>query len=131
MRTRQRFVPAGFALLACVSAAVSLPGCGKEEPAMYPVEGKVMLGDKVLATDAQTDGYVTLKPDKKKGNNSLHEPRGTIDSEGKFTIKTGLKVGAEPGWYIVITELSRKVDPKSPYVERGLTPERYSRPESS
>src|SRR4051794_25086357 len=110
MRMRQRFVPACFTLLACVTAAVSLPGCGKDEPKMYPVEGKVMLGDKVLVTDTQVDGYVTLKPDTKKGNKSLHVPRGTIDSEGKFTIKTGLKDGAEPGWYIVTTELVKKVD---------------------
>jgi hypothetical protein len=133
MRTRLPFaLKVWIGLLCCLAAGLCLPGCGKEEAKLYPVEGKVMLGGKPAAiTDDHIQGYVILTPDKAKGNTSLEIPRGTIDAEGNYTVKTGNKPGAAPGWYKITAEISKVVDPKNPYVERGLSPERYSKVETS
>ena len=92
-----------------------LAGCGKEKSNLVPVEGTVMVGTNVLAMDSHTKGTVVLYPDKAKGNASLEIPRGAIDSEGKFKILTGLKVGAAPGWYKVTVDAAKVIDPKNPY----------------
>ena len=37
-----------------------------------------------------------------KGNASQHEPRGVIEADGNYKLKTTPKLeGASPGWYIV------------------------------
>jgi hypothetical protein len=110
-----------------------MPGCGKDTLRLVQVEGKVMLGAKVLATDAHTTGTVVLHPDKSKGNTSLEEPRGSIDSEGHFKIATGTKPGAAPGWYKVTVDAATVIDPKNPYHSASgfLMPERYLDKETS
>jgi hypothetical protein len=104
----------GFSLPACL-IAIGLAGCGKENSNLLPVEGTVMLGTNVLATDAHTRGTVVLYPDKTKGNESLEIPRGSINAEGKFKILTGLKEGVAPGWYKVTVDAAKVIDPKNPY----------------
>ena len=101
--------------MGCLAAVVSLPGCGQERSNLTPVEGVVMLGTKVLATDAHTRGTVVLYPDQSKGNESLEIPRGSINSEGKFKILTGMKEGVAPGWYKVTVDAAKVIDPKNPY----------------
>jgi hypothetical protein len=134
MFTRQPLRPEQwFGLLCCLGAVASLSGCGKDKVGLVQVEGKVMLGAKVLATDAHTTGTVVLHPDKSKGNASLEEPRGPIDSEGNFKIATGTKPGAAPGWYKVTVDAAKVIDPKNPYHSASgfLMPERYLDKETS
>jgi hypothetical protein len=119
---------ARFGLGCCLAAVLGLPGCGnKDKVKLLPVEGKVLLGDKVLATDAKTKGTVVLHPDKSRGNDSLEIPRGSIDSEGKFKILTRLQPGVTPGWYKVTVDAATVIDPKNPYHSASgfLIPEYY------
>ena len=123
----------GVFLLGCAALlAAGLPGCGGAGR-LLPVEGKVMLGDKPLATDEHTQGYVTLYPDKSRGNDSLEIPTGTIDSEGRFKIFTRTNAGAAPGWYQATVSAAPVVDPKNPYLKKTgwLMPERYLDKETS
>ena len=103
-------------------------GCGDGGPSLYPVAGTVKQGDK-----AMTGGWVTLVPDKKKGNTFGHEPRGQIDSQGKYTISTDGKPGAPLGAYkITVAEsvpitsdntTNVKGKPQNPtYTNAELTP---------
>jgi hypothetical protein len=117
-----------FSLLCVLALVLSSSGCGaKDTIKLLPVEGTVMLGDKVLATDANTKGTVRLYPDRTKGNDSLQIPRGSIDSEGKFKVLTGVKPGASLGWYRVTVDAATVIDPKNPYHSASgfLVPERY------
>jgi len=129
MFTRQIRAACPGLRLACVLAGIlSLPGCGSKDKAnLLPVEGKVLLGDNLLATDEHTKGTVALYPDKSKGNLSLEIPRGAIDAEGRFKILTGLKAGAAPGWYKVTVDAAKVLDPKNPYHSASgfLMPIRY------
>jgi hypothetical protein len=133
MFTQQTFARAVCcAGLFCLAALVGLPGCGREVK-LVPVEGKVMLGDKVLAMDANTTGTVIFYPDRSKGNTSLEEPRGSIDAAGNYKILTGRKPGAAPGWYKVTVDAAKVLDPKNPYhsASSWLHPERYIDKEKS
>jgi hypothetical protein len=120
-----RIVPLFVAgvVLACVM------GCGKDgEGKLVPVQGKVMVGDKPLTT-----GVVVFRPDAAKGNTSQHEPRGQIDAEGNYQLKTAQYGGAAPGWYKVgiITALP-STDAKAPYtIPPSLMPTIYNDPERS
>jgi hypothetical protein len=129
MFTRQTHAQLPVVGLLCLPALIlSLSGCGaKDTIKLLPVEGIVMLGEKVLATSANTKGTVRLYPDRTKGNDSLEIPRGSIDSEGKFKILTGLKPGVAPGWYRVTVDAATVIDPKNPYHSASgfLVPERY------
>lgn len=105
-----------------------LIGCGKSdsEP-MYPVEGQVKFGTKLL-----TKGTVVLHPDASKGNTTKHEPRGGIDAEGRYKIMTHPREGAPPGWYKVAVIATEPSDPKDLYsLPRWLIPEKYGKPEES
>jgi hypothetical protein len=68
-----------------------------------------------------------------KGNESLEIPRGSIDSEGKFKILTGLKEGVAPGWYKVTVDAAKVIDPKNPYHSASgfLMPIHYTDKEES
>ena len=46
-------------------------------------------------------GTVSFRPDKSKGNTTVHEPFGEIDSQGNYKLFTGKKEGAPVGWYRV------------------------------
>jgi hypothetical protein len=134
MFTPPKFAPpVWFGVLCCLGATLSLPGCGPGGARLVPVVGKVMVGDKLLTMDANTTGTVILYPDKAKGNDSLEEPRGTLDSSGTFKIFTGTKPGAAPGWYKVTVDAARVIDPKNPYhsASSWLHPERYIDKEKS
>jgi hypothetical protein len=114
-------------ILVYLTTAVGLHGCANEKVKLVSVEGKVLLGDQVLATSAKTKGTVVLYPDKSKGNESLEVPRGRIDQEGRFKILTALKPGVTPGWYKVTVDAATVIDPKNPYHTASgfLIPERY------
>jgi len=127
MIRRRAIQPRVSAGLLCCCILLSAAGCGKGEAQLVPVEGTVMLGDKVLATDTHTTGTVVLHPDKSKGNDSLEEPRGSIDSSGRYKIFTGTRPGAAPGWYKVTVDAAKVEDPRNPYHSASgfLMPERY------
>lgn len=115
----------------CAAALVfaSVMGCGNGgEGKLVPVRGRVMLGDKPLTT-----GVVIFRPDAARGNTSRQEPRGQIDAEGGYKLKTAQSDGAVPGWYkIGIIASQPSVDPKNPYAyPKSLIPRIYNDPERS
>jgi hypothetical protein len=105
-----------------------LAGCGSTDaPALLPVEGQVRFAGKPL-----TQGTVVLYPDARKGNTSKHEPRGTIDANGRYEIITHPRPGAAPGWYRVAVRATEPGDAKNPYaLPRSLLPEKFQSPETS
>jgi hypothetical protein len=130
MFTGQTWTPRLWLGLLCwLGGMTGLLGCaGNSKDRLLPVEGKVMVGGKLLALDpAHARGTVILYPDKSRGNDSLEEPRGTIDSEGKFKITTGTKPGAAPGRYLVTVDAAKVPNPNNPYHSASdyLMPERY------
>ncbi len=118
--------PALFGMTAVLLSG--LAGCSQTgSDSMLPVEGQIKFGGKLL-----TKGTVILYPDASKGNISKHEPRGTIETDGRYKIYTHPYEGAPPGWYrvgVIVTELS---DPKNLYsLPRSLIPEKFGKPDES
>jgi len=85
-----------FALLG--SGILFAGGCKKGDalPPLYPVSGKVTVGDTPL-----TGGVITFVPDATKDNKSIHSPSGMIGQDGTYTLLTATKSGAPAGWYKV------------------------------
>jgi hypothetical protein len=106
----------------------ALAGCGAtDSPALLPVAGQVRFGGKPL-----TRGTVVLYPDARKGNTSKHEPRGTIQADGRYQIATHPRAGAPPGWYKVAVRATEPGDAKNPYaLPRSLIPEKFQSPDTS
>jgi hypothetical protein len=102
-RTRFGFRASCFVFLISASATpvlLILSGC--REPGdvgnRVPVAGRVTFKD----GKALPRGVVIFAPDGAKGNASLHEPRGMIDSEGNYKLMSTPRLeGALPGWYVV------------------------------
>lgn len=88
MKTAHRFPIAALASLFVIS------GCGTKAPTLYPVSGKVFLGDKP-ATGAQ----VIFHP--VNGDSSAAKPIGAVDDNGEFTLKSDNQPGAPAGEYAV------------------------------
>lgn len=62
------------------------------------VHGKLTVDGKAVPT-----GNITFYPDTQKGNETLHQPMGVIDAEGRYElIVPGGRKGAPPGWYKVV-----------------------------
>jgi hypothetical protein len=98
-----------------------LPGCGQDQGVkLVAVQGKVTVGGKLLHK-----GHVMLYPDASRGNASMDLPRAMIDAEGNYSIKTNLKDGVAPGWYLVAVTAADQPDPKNAYKFKHLLPERY------
>lgn len=85
-------------------------GCAKGPPplTLYPVRGKVMVGDKIVK-----EGSIQLRADQAKGNTTWEQPTGAIESDGTFELFTQGKPGAPPGWYrvLVIADNFKVIDP--------------------
>lgn len=117
----------GFALPALLT--VVLPGCGTDDVGtIYPVSGRVLRNNKPIKVRS---GYVVLKPDTEKGNDTKFEPSATIDSDGRYVIYTKERKGAPPGWYkVVITATGETPKPTrsrstSRPVPKPVLPARY------
>jgi hypothetical protein len=110
-----------------VAAALGVAGCGGGGPKLVPVRGKVTLPSGTPVHN----GSVTLYPDTAKGNKSKELPIGAIDEQGNFTVTTGAREGAPPGWYKVAISAAEQIDPKNPYFTDWLIHERYINPETS
>jgi hypothetical protein len=87
---------------------MGLFGCGKAELPLYPVAGKVLVGEKVV-----TEGTVSFRPDAERGNKTMHQPVAAIHEDGRYELQTNGKPGAPPGWYrvLVLADNFRVVDP--------------------
>jgi hypothetical protein len=97
---RKKVTREGVAPLILAAACLSLGQAGCGDPygvgPTVPVVGKVTVdGQPVKA------GTISFRPDKSKGNTSVHEPYGEIDAEGNYKLFTGKKAGAPVGWYKV------------------------------
>jgi len=98
---------ASFLVIGACGLAVAAAGCGDRSGVgkTVPVVGKVTVdGQPVKA------GTVSFRPDKSKGNESVHEPFGEIDAEGNYKLFTGSKEGAPPGWYRVAVMAGEPVE---------------------
>ncbi len=115
-------------LLMCCGCtlAVTVAGCGKGDPKLVQVEGKVTVGSKPLTT-----GTVTFYPDATKGNQSKEVPLGAIDAEGNYRLITRINEGVTPGWYNVAVTAAEQIDPKNPYFTDWLIPQKYIDPKKS
>jgi hypothetical protein len=83
-------------LLAGLLATVGLAGCGGEADRLEPVRGRITVAGKPLPA-----GTVVFHPDAAHGNTGKEEPRGSVNGEGIYTLTTGGRAGAPPGWYKV------------------------------
>jgi hypothetical protein len=115
------------ALLLCAAGGAGLPGCGRGDVKLIPVEGKVTLDGDLLKVDAARGrtGYVVFYPDASRGNASQEEPRGEIDAGGNYRMLTGLKPGVAAGWYRVTVSVAEQPDPKDAYRFTWLVPQDY------
>jgi hypothetical protein len=113
-----------FALL---FAASLLGGCEPSGPPVYPVEGKVSLKD---GTPIEF-GYIILYPIVNKDEKTtLDVCQGTIQ-QGKYTIMTDVRQGAQPGNYRVSIQAAKDINPTNPYVQEWLADEKYVDPFTS
>ena len=84
-------------LLAC--------GCGGGER-LVPVAGRITVGGKPLPA-----GVVVFHPDVERGNRTRQEPRGTVNEQGAYELRSGDRAGAPPGWYRVAVFAMRQPQP--------------------
>jgi hypothetical protein len=101
---------------------IALVGCTRAEP-LYPVEGIVTIDGKPLVGGPRS--YVVFQPDRKKGNDSPHEPKSTIDANGHYKLMTVSREGARAGWYKVRVDAAEVVDLANPYVTKWLVAKKY------
>jgi hypothetical protein len=71
-------------------------GCGDSAGTLVLVKGYIKVDDRPLR-----QGIVTFYPDVEKGNTSKFAPKGIIQEDGSYVLKTMGKEGAPVGWYRV------------------------------
>jgi hypothetical protein len=117
-----------MSFLFALGGLVLLSGCGDGSSKLVPVSGKVTINGKPL-----TSGWVSLRPDKSKGNTFGGEPMGEVNAQGEYTIQTNGQPGAPLGAYKVVvsstgatTEDNTKVKAQSlvnpTYLHPDITP---------
>ena len=111
---RSRFFPSVCLVVFALQSVSLIIGCGGSDdgPKLVPVSGKVTLAGSPLP-----EVGISFRPDKAKGNKSVHEPSGTADAEGKFELVAAAKNGAEVGWYKVV------IIPAAPAPKGGEMPQ--------
>jgi hypothetical protein len=122
-----RYALRSVPFLVLITLTLASAGCGRGLPVLVPVRGKVTLPSGTPIHN----GSVTLYPDTAKGNKSKELPIGAIDAQGNFTVMTGTREGAPPGWYKVAISAAEQIDPNNPYFTDWLIHERYINPETS
>lgn len=85
-----------FGALVCIGFSLILLGCSDRPRQLVPVKGRVLVGDRPLR-----QGIVTFYPDVEKGNTGKFAPKGIIQEDGSYVLKTMGKEGAPVGWYRV------------------------------
>ena len=98
-------------------------GCGDGTEKFYPVSGKIMLDGKSLSGVQQ--GSVSFHGDAAKGNETMHQPIGTINAGGEYELQTIGKPGAPLGWYkVIVSAFANKVE-EGPVTPRLLIDKKY------
>jgi hypothetical protein len=108
-------------LAALVGGAVVLAGCNMQpSEKLFPVSGTITADGKAVPA-----GNVTFYPDTSKGNETLHQPTGVIDSEGHYELFVpGGKRGAPQGWYKIVVYAVDDPQPGKPnkyFVDKQYT----------
>lgn len=115
-------------LLALTFAVAGLAGCGDGGPKLYPVTGKVLVGDVPAEYATVVFHPVGAGPDAVK-------PRGTVQADGTYTLTTTTAGdGAPAGAYRVTVEwwlsgTKKAGDPDAP--AKNQLPARYADPAQS
>jgi hypothetical protein len=121
-----RFRRQAFLIIACLWL---IAGCDERTPALAPVSGKVSYLNQPLPR-----GTIVFVPDADRGNNGPMA-QGTIQSGGIYTIQTGGKPGAIPGWYrvtvIAVEDAGIGYYRSGGSTPRSLVPEKYRDPQLS
>jgi hypothetical protein len=120
--------PAPFLALLASLLVGWLPGCQPAGPPPTSVQGKVLFHGSSL-----TAGIIVFSPDQARGCNGP-VARGTVQTDGSYSLRTGEMAGAIPGWYRV-TVVAVETDPATPGQRfahhRSLLPAKYRDPELS
>jgi hypothetical protein len=108
MRTIRTYLCCGLVLLA---------GCSRSPPALAPVQGQVFFRGQPLP-----GGTIVFTPDPQRGG---HGPLAwaEVRDDGRYTLVTGGKKGAVPGWHRVTVAPPRRAS--------AFLPVRYRDPELS
>jgi hypothetical protein len=89
-------------LVPCVCAAALLPaGCGRGQPALAPVSGRVFYRGQPLA-----GGTIVFTPDPERGGCGPLAC-GEVGKDGSYSLSTGREKGAVPGWHRVTVAPAR------------------------
>lgn len=122
-----------FAIVALLCVFSS--GCGESGIGpIHSVRGRIVRDAEPIKV---VSGYVVLKPDAERGNQTKFEPSGTIDADGSFAIFTEKHDGDPPGWYkVVVTASGEQVRPSAGEsstrpTAKSLVPPEYGREEST
>ncbi|MBY0457187.1 MAG: hypothetical protein K2V38_07610 [Gemmataceae bacterium] len=83
-----------------LTAVLLVGGCGPSGPQLYPLSGRVLLGDEPLSPKAGETAFIEFTADKGAGNTSAHLPRGDIKADGSYTVSTNNQPGIEAGAWI-------------------------------
>ena len=75
--------------------AALLAGCSRPEGELAPVQGQVFYRGRPLP-----GGTIVFTPDPERGGRGP-QAIAEIDAEGRYTLLTGGKKGAVPGWHLV------------------------------
>jgi hypothetical protein len=98
---------------------------------LVPVKGSIVFtGRPITAGNART---VILSPDRAQGNATPHEPRGSIDKDGKFEVFTANRPGAPPGHYkVAVCIMESPMNTRDMYAPpKWLIDQKYGDPSTS
>ena len=87
--------PRGAALV--LAAALAAAGCGPAAPKLFPVSGRVLVGETPVPA-----GSFQLRADPTRGNKSMEIPSGVIRPDGSFDLDTNGQKGSPAGWWKVV-----------------------------
>lgn len=128
MRSSASWRAAARLVLVAALAWATGAGCGRTD-AVYPVKGRVTVNGQPLQA---AGGGVAFIPDKDKGNNTPHEPRGALTPDGTYELTTAGKPGAPPGWYKVLVLAQAESPAGNPYAPpKYVVPVSYTKAEQT
>ena len=92
----------------CGCGVLVFVGCGEPPIELVPVSGKVVVGEQPV-----TSGTVSFRPDAGRGNHTMEQPAGILQSDGSFELFTAERPGAPIGWYrvLVMADNFQVIDP--------------------
>jgi hypothetical protein len=101
--------------LVLIVALLAFVGCGG--PTLYPVSGKVLVDDEPL-----TKGFVVFHPDDDRPLAGADLPRGELNQEGTYALRSGERAGAPPGKYRVVI-VAQDMNTRAPDARSAVHPE--------